>query len=160
MRISGFAVCCALLLGFLFSNPTIGADRHSGYYYPPPQQIELYKARARILPDSSPSRRIGFVTAITHENLKRPYPPTTVFFAKGEHAEKLIIVAQADGLLDTIFRVRAYLASLSAVARTTAIFQEAQLTEILTFFDLARMLGFEQITVSDGKQFTHQIKFD
>jgi len=153
----GFGV---LLLGLGFSGLAAGADRHAGYYYPPPDQIEIYKARTQVLPDASQRRRIGFVTAITHENLKRPYPPTTVFFAKGEHSQKLIIVALQNGKLDTIYRVRAYLASLTAIARTTAAFQNIQADGILTFFDLARMLGFDQITISDGRVFTHQVKIE
>jgi len=150
-----------VLLAGLGGTPiALGADRHAGYYYPPANQIEIYKARTPVLPDASQLRRIGFVTAITHENLKRPYPPTTVFYAKGEHSQKLIIVALKDGSLDTIYRVRAYLASLTAVARTTTAFQNIQAEGILTFFDLARMLGFDQITISDGRIFTHQVKIE
>jgi len=146
------------LLGMGCAHAASDADRHVGYYYPPPDQIEIYHARIKVLPDANQLRRIGFVTAITHENLKRPYPPSTVFYAKGEQSEKLIIIAQQDGILDTIYRVRAYLASLTAIARTTAAFQETQAGVTLTFFDLARMLGFSQITISDGRVFTHQVK--
>jgi len=150
-----------IFLAGLGSTPIAsGADRHAGYYYPPPDQIEIYKARTQVLPDASQLRRIGFVTAITHENLKRPYPPATVFYAKGEHSQKLIIVALKDGNLNTIYRVRAYLASLTAIARTTTAFQDIQAEGILTFFDLARMLGFDQITISDGRIFTHQVKIE
>lgn len=137
-----------------------GADRHVGYYYPVPHQIETYKTRARILPDANINRRIGFVTAITLENNQRPYPPSAVFFAKGEHAQKLIIVSLQGGRLNSIYRVRAYLASLTAIARTTPAFRDAYVENILTFFDLVRMLGFEQITVSDGDQFAHQVVFE
>jgi len=149
-----------LLAGLGYAGSAVGADRHIGYYYPPPDQIEVYSARTQVLHDASQRRRIGFVTAITHENLKRPYPPTTVFYAKGEDSQKLIIVALQDGVLDTIYRVRAYLASLTAIARTTAAFQNTPAEGILTFFDLARMLGFEQITISDGRKFTHQVKIN
>jgi len=146
---------------FLGLCGTVDADdRHAGYYYTTPNQIETYKARARILADASPLRRIGFVTAITVENNQRPYEPAIVFFAKGERSEKLIIVSLVEGRLNTIYRVRAFLASLTAVARTTPLFRNAHVEAILTFFDLARMLGFEQITVSDGDQFTHQIVFE
>jgi hypothetical protein len=149
-----------LVSGMILITQAHADDRHAGYYYPPANQIEIYKSKVQVLPDANAIRRIGFVTAITHENLKRPYPPTTTFFAKGDHAQKLIIVASTDGILDTIYRVRAYLASLTAVARTTNAFRDSQYQGILNFFDLAHMLGFEQITISDGDGFTHQVIFE
>lgn len=131
-----------------------------GYYYQAPAQIEVYKTRATVIQGANKLRRIGFVTAITQANKEKAYRPFTVFFAKGEQAQKLIIVSLESGRLDTIYRVRAYLASLTAAARVTPIFQDLHLEGILTFFDLARMLGFEQVTVSDGDMFTHQIIFE
>ena len=37
------------------------------------------------------------------------------------------------------------------------IFQELGVQEWFTFFDLAKMLGFKQITISDGRDFAHQV---
>ena len=34
-------------------------DRHAGYYYPEPQAVEVYEARAETLPDSNRRRRIA-----------------------------------------------------------------------------------------------------
>ena len=155
IKFVSFVISASLYLGF--AGTAFSADRHAGYYYPAPQQIETYKARAKILPDADPVRRIRFVTAITQENKKRSYRPSTVFFAKGEKSQKLIIVSLESGRLDTIYRVRAYLASLTAAARMTPIFRNAHVESILTFFDLAKMLGFELITISDGDKFTHQV---
>ena len=137
MRIRLSVASTIVLLGLGTSGAAHSTDRHSNYYYPPHGEVEIYQARAAVLAEASATRRIGFVTAVTVERLKRPYPPSSVIFAKGDRAEKLIIVSMEDGQLDTIYRVRAYLASLSAVARTTPIFQNAPFTENLTFFDLA-----------------------
>ncbi len=158
IKLSLFFLVATVGLGL--SGAATASDRHSNYYYPPHGQVEIYPARAGVSPGASAIRRIGFVTAITLEKLKKPYPPTEVFFAKGDNAEKLIIIALVDGRLNTIFRVRAFLASLTAVARITPVFQDAPMADNLTFFDLARMLGFRQITVSDGATFTHQVKFE
>ena len=133
------------------------ADRHAGYYYPPPQTIEVYKARAQTLPEADRSLRIRFVTGVTNETLQRPFPPTAAMFAKGAEGQKLIIVALEDGRIDTLYRARAIFANLTAVARTTPIFQEFGVDDFFTFFDLAKMLGFEQITISDGRDFAHQV---
>ena len=132
-------------------------DRHEGYYYPKPAEVEVYKARAKVLDEADRRHRIGFVVGVVNETLERPYPPPVAVFAKGTDAEKLIIVSNVEGRLDTIYRVRAYLATLTSSARTTPIFRENHVEDWFTFFDLAKMLGFEMITVSDGDEFAHQV---
>ncbi len=151
-------------LGFLYWVGVLGVlpaaatgERHAGYYYPEPQSRETYTARARIMEEASRTLRIAFVTGVTNQALARPYPPTAAIFAKGSEAEKMIIVALQDGRIDTIYRARAIFANLTAVARVMPIFQELGVQEWFTFFDLAKMLGFKQITISDGRDFAHQV---
>ena len=91
-------------------------DRHAGYYYPPPQSREIYKARAVTLPDSNRKRRLGFVIAMTTGMMSNSYAPPFAIFAKGKEAEKLIIVAVRDGVYNTLYRGRALFAMLTAVA--------------------------------------------
>lgn len=134
-----------------------GTDRHAGYYYPDPTTIETYTARAETLIDSDRARRIGFTIEITQQMLKNPYPPQFAMFAKGTEAEKMIIVSLEEGRLDTLFRARALLAMLTAVARATPLFQDFGVADYFTFFDLLKILGFSQLTVSDGDTFAHQV---
>jgi hypothetical protein len=61
------------------------------------------------------------------------------------------------GQLDTIYRVRALLATMTAVARKSPVLRKVRLENVLTFLDLAKMLGFKQITISDGDKFSHQV---
>ncbi len=60
-------------------------------------------------------------------------------------------------LLSCAHRARAVFANLTAVARVTPIFQEYGIEDYFTFFDLAKMLGFVQITISNGRDFAHQV---
>ena len=78
-------------------------------------------------------------------------------FAKGLQAQKLIIVSNYAGQLDTIYRVRAMLANLTSTARTLPIFLGFSVEDKLNFFDLGKMLGFKRITISDGDKFAHQV---
>ena len=135
-------------------------DRHAGYYYPVPQSSEVYNARAQTLEEADHTLRVGFVTGVTNQALSRPHPPTVAMFAKGAEAQKLIIVALTDGPLDTIYRARAVFANLTAVARVMPIFNELGVQEWFTFFDLAKLMGFQQITISDGRNFAHQVIID
>lgn len=136
------------------------ADRHAGYYYPEPSLTERYAARAETLPDVGRRQRIGFVVGVMEGINSNPYPPVVSVFAKGADAEKLIIVAMEPGRLDTVYRVRAYLAALTSEARQTQIFRENQVEEIFTFLDLLKLLGFQRLTVSDGNAFTYQVDIE
>ncbi len=158
MRTRTILLGLATALAMAAAVPEASAeDRHAGYYYPPPMSEEVYKARARTLPEANRGLRIRFVTGVAQQLQTRPYPPTAAMYAKGAEAEKLIIVALEDGRIDTIYRARALFANLTAVARTTPIFQDYGVEELFTFFDFCKMLGFTQITISNGRDFTHQV---
>lgn len=135
-------------------------DRHAGYYYPEPQSREVYKARTDTWTDSDRNRRLGFITGVVAGNAKLPYPPMYVMFAKGSDAEKLIIVSLQEGQLNTLYRMRAALAALTASTRTTPVFQKLDPQSRYTFFDLLKLLGFKQLTVSDGDSFAHQVMIE
>lgn len=158
MRATLTIMACALALAV--TEPA-GAghepERHAGYYYPPPAEHEVYKARSQTLQQADRAARIGFVTGITNQLMSQPYPPQAAIFAKGNEAEKLIIVSLVDGRIDTIYRARAIFANMTASARLLPAFQEMGVQDYFTFFDLAHMLGFVQITITNGREFAHQV---
>ncbi len=152
------AACAAILLfAGGISADAVAADRHAGYYYPAPATEETYTARSRTLLDSDRQKRLEFVTTVTAEQLSKPYAPQYAVFAKGEEAEKMIIVSLYDGAFDTLYRARGLLAMLSAVSRRTPFFREHSVEDIFTFFDLLKLLGFTQLTISDGESFAHRV---
>lgn len=147
-----------MALGLLLAGPAVAdTDRHAGYYYPPISSRETYKARAAVMPEASSDTRLGFVTALAYQQNGRAYPPTFVMFAKGESFERLIIVAIGSHGFRGIYQARAMLAQLTSIARGTPMFRDNNLQDVLTFLDLARMMGFEELTVSDGQTFAHRI---
>ncbi|MEN8195958.1 MAG: molybdopterin-guanine dinucleotide biosynthesis protein A [Pseudomonadota bacterium] len=160
MEISKWLAAAVVVASFLAPSAASADDRHADYYYPDPASTETYEARARTLAAANRTQRIAFVTGVTLKQRERPHPPILAMFAKGEEAQKLIIVGLVDERLNTIYRARAVLAMLTATARATPIFREYQVEEIFTFLDLCKMPGFEQVTISDGKDFAHQILID
>ncbi|MGH6720462.1 MAG: hypothetical protein ACREER_14205 [Alphaproteobacteria bacterium] len=94
---------------------------------------------------------------MTRELLSRPYAPDFAIFAKGDEAEKMIIVGLEDGRLNTLYRARALFAMLTALARDSELFRDYGVQDVFTFFDLCKLLGFVQITVTDGRDFAHQV---
>ncbi|MGI9491500.1 MAG: molybdopterin-guanine dinucleotide biosynthesis protein A [Geminicoccaceae bacterium] len=149
------------LLAVLTVASTFGTaradDRHAGYYYPEPASREIYRSEAPRLPGTNQQRRIGFVVNLSNNLLDKNYAPPFALFAKGARGEKMLIVALQDGVLDTLYRARAQLANLTSIARSMPIFRQLGPTK-LNFFDLLKMLGFEQITISDGDAFAHQVQ--
>jgi len=141
-----------------FAQSAAAADRHADYYYPVPQTREVYEGRTQRFPEASRRTRVGFVTAVTAAIGARPYKPDFVVFAKGTRAEKLIIIGLDDGRYNSIYRIRALLASLTAMARTTPLFSEMPDVDNLTFLDLCQAMGFLLVTISDGSKLTHQIE--
>ena len=139
------------------AEPTPRNDRHAGYYYPNPSSEEVYVARAQTMPQSNRSSRIGFVTAFTARQLERAVSPEFVMFAKGAEAQKLIIVSLDDHRVNSLYRARALFAMMTAMSRVLPIFREFGVEDSFTFFDLAKLLGFTQITISDGHDFAHQV---
>lgn len=133
---------------------------HEGYYYPKPQTLEHFVSSAITLGESDKVRRQAFVIGMTKQLLDGKYAPSFAVFAKGDQSEKLIIVGMVDGQLNTVYRARALLAELTAVARSTPFFQQNTQPEEATFFDFMKLLGFHQVTLTDGKAFAHQVVVD
>ncbi|MGB0672104.1 MAG: hypothetical protein ACPGNT_11465, partial [Rhodospirillales bacterium] len=135
-------------------------DPYAGYYYPIPAQIEDVRSPAHPLPGVNRTRRIAFITHIVTDMMSKPFPPTVTLFAQGRDAEQLIIISNREGRLNTLYRVRALLALLTASARVSPIFRELNVEDRFTFIDLAKMLGFSRLTLSDGDRFAHQIRIE
>lgn len=132
-------------------------DRHAGYYYPPVTSTEEYVSRAQPLLEANRGIRVAFITGMALDQGKRGFPLPYALFAKGTEGEKLIVVALMDGPFDTLYRARAMLTNLTAEARLLPLLKDNGVDDWFTFYDLAVLLGFEQITVSDGKSWSHQV---
>ena len=152
--LAGFFLMIAVALGP--GTSAQAEDRHEGYYYPEVTTEETYPARAPTLPDSDRLRRISFIVALAQQQANRPYPPRWAIFAKGAEAEKLIIVALQDGVIATEYQARAMLAMMTAVARGLPGFDAEALDENYTFLDLLAIMGFELLTVSNGRDYALQ----
>ena len=163
----GLSLCLGSSLAFgqdnaSFSNAEDNDQQsvHEGYYYPKPQTVEQVVSAVVTLPESDRARRQAFVIGMTKQLLDGKYAPSFAIFAKGGQSEKLIIVGMVDGQLNTLYRARALLAELTSVARATQFFQQNTQPEASTFFDFMKLLGFRQITITDGRQFAHQVIVD
>ena len=146
------------IVAFFLNLQTVKAsDNLVGYYYPAPNNIENYKGRMRISVDTNQFLRKSAVKTIINEFLNKPYPPRFAMFIKGTRAEKLVIVGMAKGKLNTIYRARALLESMTNTVRRSPLFKDIKRGKPLNSFDLFKMLGFREIIVSDGDKFSYQV---
>ncbi|MBD1546936.1 hypothetical protein [Roseibium aggregatum] len=150
----------SLVIAVLLSVLTVraqGFDSHAGYYYPEPQTRETYVSDTKPAAEATESSRAAFVVGLAAQQFEQNHIPGYHLFAKGEHLEKLIIVATGDGQYDTLYRLRALLASLTSMARGTPLFSQTAEPYKFNFLDFCKLLGFTQVTVSNGRDMAHQI---
>jgi len=144
--------------GFVESEE--GSSRHEGYYYPPLTSSEVYPARAETMPDTSKSRRLGFIVGVTKGQTAREYPPTYAMYAKGADAEKMIIVSLYQDFIVNLYQARALLAQMTAVSRDLPLFVENRVEDYYTFLDLLKLLGFTELTITNGLTYSHKYEIE
>ena len=134
-----------------------GDDRYIGYYYPKPTATETFESSMQTIAGAERAQRVQFVTVVSQGTIQSAYRVPYAVFAKGEKADRLIIVGMQQGELNTVYRMRALLANMTTMSRLSPFFQERTVAEDATFFDLLKLLGFREVTVTDGEKVTHQV---
>ncbi len=162
------AAACALLLAVASASaqpakpaatkpPVAKEDKYIGYYYPKPATVETFESSMQPIADVDRAQRVQFVTVISQGTLQSAYRVPYAVFVKGEKADRMIIVGMQQGELNTIYRMRALLANMTTMSRLSPFFQEHTVAEDATFFDLLKLLGFREVTITDGEKLTHQV---
>lgn len=134
-------------------------ERYVGYYYPKPTSTEIFDSGLQPIAGVDRAQRIQFVTVVSQGTLQSAYRVPYAVFAKGEKADRLIIVGLQAGELNTIYRMRGLLANMTTMSRLSPFFQERTVAEDATFFDLLKLMGFRELTITDGDKLTHQVIF-
>jgi hypothetical protein len=134
-----------------------GEDRYIGYYYPKPTATETFESSMQTIAGTERAQRIQFVTVVSQGTIQSAYRVPYAVFAKGEKGDRLIIVGMQQGELNTIYRMRALLANMTTMSRLSPFFQERTVAEDATFFDLLKLLGFRELTITDGEKTTLQV---
>ena len=134
-----------------------GEDRYIGYYYPKPTATETFESTMQTIAGAERAQRVQFVTVVSQGTIQSAYRVPYAVFAKGEKADRLIIVGLQQGELNTVYRMRALLANMTTMSRLSPFFQERTVAEDATFFDLLKLLGFREVTITDGEKTTLQV---
>jgi hypothetical protein len=152
-------IMIAAIIAVSLGGTAMAAGKDS-YYYPPVTSEEVFVRDLAVAPPAGRAVRVGFTTQITKAQLAAPESPRFVIFAKGDEAQHMIIIALDDQVFKTIYRARAMLAQLTSNARGTDFFVNNNIQDHATWFDLAKMLGFEDMVISDGATWSHRVIFE
>lgn len=144
------ALCAALPL-------PAAADERGSYYYPPITSEEVFTRAMIPAPTASREIRTAFTTQVTAAQLAAPESPRFVIFAKGSEAQHMVMVALDDQIFRTLYRARAVLAQLTSNARRTDFFVNNGIASQATWLDLVKVMGFEDMVISDGATWSHRI---
>ena len=160
MRTTLIAAVIAVSLAAVSPGGAAWAAGRDSYYYPPVDSEEVFARDLAVAPPAGRAVRVGFTTQITKAQLEAPESPRFVIFAKGDQAQHMIIVALDDEVFKTIYRARAVLAQLTSNARRTDFFINSNIQDHATWFDLVKLLGFEDLVISDGATWSHRVLFE
>ena len=153
------AVIVAVSLGAANLGGAAWAADKDSYYYPPVNSEEVFSRTIIDQPPPGRAVRVGLMTQITNAQLAAPENPRFVIFAKGDDAQHMIIVALDDDVFKTIYRARAVLAQLTSNVRGADFFTN-DIQDYATWLDLAKLLGFEDLVISDGETWSHRVVFE
>src|SRR3990167_1111536 len=134
-----------------------GEDKYVGYYSPKPTTVENYTSPMQMIAGAERQQRVQFITVVSQGTIQSAYRVPYAVFVKGDKAEKMIVVGLQNGELNSIYRIRAILANMTTMSRLSPFFQERTVAEDANFFDLLKMLGFTQLTVTDGDKLSYQV---
>lgn len=148
-----------VLVALFAATATWASDRYAGYYYPEITSTEAFSRVIREAPSSSKAVRVEFVTNLTVAQLAAPESPRFVFFAKGDDARHLTVIALDDDVFSTIYRARAVLAQMTSNMRNNEFFRQQNLQFVATFYDLLQFMEFDTLVISDGETWAHEVTF-
>lgn len=130
----------------------------NGYYYPSVTSSEAFE-RELIRADNPADRALRqlFLAQLRKSHAQAEGQRRVEIFAKGAEATNLIVIALDDEVFRTLFRARAVLAGLTTDARSMEVFSTSAVADRATWFDLLKVLGFEDIVISDGATWSHLV---
>ena len=144
--------------GAAAAAPVAGEDRYIGYYYPKPTSTETFESTMQTIAGAERAA----AHPVRHRGVAGHHPVGLSRALRRvrqgrKGAIRMIIVGMQQGELNTIYRMRALLANMTTMSRLSPFFQERTVAEDATFFDLLKLLGFRELTITDGEKATLQV---
>lgn len=128
----------------------IDAKTGEGLYFPPITDTETEISHYSMMVDASPVKRQFLADLINMETSGRGMTAPIVIQVTGENKAVLVVMVPDTDRILTPYTARALLARMTSIIRFAPAIAEMGLSEELDIYDVAAVLGFNQIIVTDG----------
>lgn len=131
----------------------------AGVFYPKPKSFETADIRFAAMEGVGPRQRLVFADQI---NLAASTPGRTIPIvaqAVGEDRATLVFMyldSEEPGM--TPYLARGVLARLTSITRVAPAITEMGLSSEFDIYNMAAVLGFERLVVTDGRAFSHEAR--
>ncbi|GGD11309.1 hypothetical protein [Aquisalinus flavus] len=155
VSLSALGGCETMPTAWKAETAAIDETTGEGVYYPKVSSVETPDIRFGRMAGFGPQERQFFVDQV---NLAASTPGRTfpiVAQAVGENNETLVFTYLGDGSM-TPYLSRGILARLTSITRAAPAIAEMGLSSEFDVYNMAAVLGFARVTVTDGRHFAHQ----
>ena len=128
----------------------------AGVFFPPPVSFDTHQVRFGTMAGVGPTERQLFIDRI---NLTATASGQSVPIAAqsvGDDRKTLVFMLLGSDGPTTPYMARAILARLTSITRFAPEIAEMGLSSEFDIYNMAAVLGFQQIVVTDGRAFAHQ----
>ncbi|MEM1390071.1 MAG: hypothetical protein AAGG45_03240 [Pseudomonadota bacterium] len=132
-----------------------------GYTYPAPVGFEVVPT---IVVDEvaipSFEARVQFVSQLTQMLTSRPYAPLALAMTEGNDHQTIVFMDAGRLNVSTAYQARAMVAQMSSATRNSPVFAQYGVENYASVFDLFKLLGFDQVVITDGDDFAYAFLID
>lgn len=158
----GLATACQSVPAGHVTSASAAEDAQTGEgrFFPNVTETEVRPVRFSAMADTGPSQRQYFTDRINMETSGRGLTAPIVVQCAGKEQDVLVVMVSGFQEPLTPYISRGLLARMTSIIRFAPTLAEMGLSEELDIYDVAAVLGFKQIVVTDGRDFAMATKFD
>ena len=131
-----------------------------GLFYPPVTETETRSVRFGAMTGASPEQRQYFTDRVNMETSGRGL--TMPFIVQSTGVDQDVLVVMVSGFDEplTSYISRGLLARMTSITRFAPTIAEMGLSQELDVYDVAAVLGFTQIVITDGREVSYGTKLE
>jgi hypothetical protein len=136
----------------------VNQEAGAGVYFPTPTSAETREPEFRSGIDPGPERRQFFTDQVNLAAATSARQAPIVVQAVGEERRTLVFTVLETTSEPTPYLARALLARATSIIRFAPAIAEMGISQDFDVYNMASLLGFTSIVVTDGRDFAHEIR--
>jgi hypothetical protein len=138
--------------------PSVDKQAGASVFFPPPTSTEMRKPRFELNVDPDPARRQFFADQMNLATSTPSRPLPIIVQAVGPDQRTLVFTMLEANSEPTPYLARAFLARITSLVRVAPALAEMGISQDFDVYDMAGVLGFTSIVVTDAKKFAHEVR--